>query len=224
MALVTGAAVVVAVALIVLNMKPAPATGDELVAPQVSWASSVTADTTAGQSTAPVTLEVYADFQCPVCGRFVREQLPGLKSTFVDTGVLYLVSHDIAILGTGSPDESVELAVGARCAAAQGRYWSFHDYLFWNQRRENRGDYSPAFIASLADAAGVDRGQWDACVAGTETRAAVIAASTAALTQGINSTPTLVLNGGTPVPGLPDPASLVDRIRQAAAASPSSAP
>jgi hypothetical protein len=42
-----------------------------------------------------------------------------------------------------SGQESIDAAVGARCAARQNRYWQFHDYLFANQAGENQGAYSP---------------------------------------------------------------------------------
>ena len=56
--------------------------------------------------------------------------------------------------GRGTPDESLELAAGAACAAEQGRYWQYHDLVFWNQGRENAGDHDAAFIGRVATAAG----------------------------------------------------------------------
>jgi protein-disulfide isomerase len=182
----------------------------------------VTDGETAGSPTAPVTLTVYADFQCPICGRFVREQLGNLKTQFIDTGILRVESRDLAILGRGTPDESLALATGARCSADQGRYWAYHDLVYWNQQRENQGDYTAEFIRSIAIRAGVDTAKWDSCIAGTTARAAVLQASQAALSAGINSTPTLSLNGSTPVAGLPDAQSLITRIRSLASVAPAS--
>ena len=158
-------------------------------------------------------MALYADFQCPVCGRFVREQLGLLKSEFIDTGILRIEARDIAILGSGSPDESLELAVGARCAAEQARYWPFHDLVYWNQMRENRGDYDASFIASVAAHSGVGMGDWEACVAGDDARTAIRSATSAAHRAGVNATPTIVLNGSTPVAGLPDAEKLAAQIR-----------
>ena len=218
--LVTLAAVVVGGALVLLSTRPQPASsGGSLFGPPTAYATEIVSGESVGSAEAPVVLEVYSDFQCPVCARFVRDQFPTLKRQFVDAGVLRIESHDIAILGTGSPDESVELATGARCAAAQNRYWQFHDLVFWNQGGENRGDHDAAYLAAVANRAGVDRGSWDTCMAGDAVRNSVRADTSKALGVGINATPTVILNGSGPVPGLPDAASLIARIQELAAAA-----
>jgi protein-disulfide isomerase len=118
----------------------------------------------------------------------------------------------------------VELAVGAACAAVQDRYWQFHDMVFWNQGRENKGDHDAAFIASMATGAEVDMTSWQACIARSDMRTAVGTATQAALAAGINSTPTLVINGQVSV-GVPSYTKLADLIRQlAAGASPGASP
>lgn len=222
-ALVSVAAVLVVAAIIVLNQKASPsASGDGLVQPPTNWSASVTDGETAGRADAPVTLAVYADFQCPICGRFAREQLGNLKTQFIDTGLLRVESHDIAILGSGTRDELVELATGARCAADQGKYWAYHDLVYWNQQRENQGDYTAEFIRSIAIRAGADGATWDTCMSGTAARAAVRQDASAALQAGINSTPRLGFNGGTPVAGLPDAQSLIARIQSLASVAPAS--
>ncbi|MEO7664352.1 MAG: thioredoxin domain-containing protein [Candidatus Limnocylindrales bacterium] len=225
MVLVTAAAVLLAVAVIALNMKaaPGPVSGDLAIPPSV-YAADMVDGASLGSADARVVMEVWSDFQCPICARLVREQFPGLKTRFVDTGLLRIQARDIAILGHGAPDESLELATGAACAARQDRYWAFHDLAFWNQGGENRGDHSPEFIASLATQAGVDRVAWDACIAAPDTRAGIRTATIEALGRGINATPTIALNGEGPLAGLPDATVLTAKIQAlvdaAAAASP----
>jgi protein-disulfide isomerase len=215
--LVSGAALVLAVAIIALSQKPAPAPPvGELITPPLAYAADIVDGELLGRSDAPVLMEVYADFQCPVCARWDREQLATLKTQLVDAGMLRIQARDLAFLGTGDYDESLELATGARCAAEQNRYWPFHDLVYWNQGRENRGDHDAAFIAAVADRSGVDRATWDACVARGEARDALKSETTTALARGINSTPSIALNGGTPVAGLPDLNALVSEIQQLA--------
>lgn len=212
--LVSAAALVVAAAIILLNQKPAPtAPVGELITPPLTYAADIMDGEVLGRADAPVLLEVYADFQCPVCARWDREQLGKLKTQLVDAGILRIQARDIAFLGGGAFDESLELATGARCAAEQNRYWPFHDLIYWNQGRENRGDHDAGFIAAVADRAGLDRTAWDACVARQDGRDAVKAATATALARGINSTPTVALNGGTPVAGLPDLNALIAQIQ-----------
>ena len=224
MAIVSVGALALAIAIIVLNQKPA-ASGNKLLTPPVTYAGAVVKDESLGSPTAPVVLAVYSDFQCPFCGQFVREQFATLKTQFVDTGILRIEAHDIDIVGRGSPNESVELATGARCAAAQGRYWTFHDYVFWNQLTENSGGNTSEYIASIASASGVNMTAWNECVGGSAARAAVIQETNASKQLGVSSTPSISLNGEKPVAGVPSASTLADRIRAlaaAAAASPSS--
>lgn len=222
--LVTAAAILIGGVIIALARPPASANGDTLVEPPTRYTADLTDGDVLGSATAPVVMQLYADFQCPACKLFVTDQLPSLVNEFVRPGMLRIEARDIDILGTGSPNESLELAVGAACAAEQDRYWQFHDFVFWNQGRENRGDHGADFIAGVATAAEVDRAAWDACIARADMRAAVEAATQAAVAAGFNRTPTLVVNGQTLV-GVQDYAKLADLIRQlAAGASPGASP
>jgi protein-disulfide isomerase len=149
--------------------------------------------------------------------------LPSLVNDFVRPGTLRIEARDLDFLGRGQPNESRELAAGAACAAQQDRYWQFHDYVFWNQGRENLGDHDAAFIAGVAVAVEVDRAAWDACMAGGDVRPPITAQTSAAVAAGINSTPTLVINGQRIV-GLPkydEVANLIRQLSSSPAPSPS---
>ena len=74
-----------------------------------------------GKPDATVKLEIWTDFQCPICGTLVKDYFPRLISDFVQTGQVRIVSHDIAILGATADNESVNAAVGAICAGDQGK-------------------------------------------------------------------------------------------------------
>lgn len=214
--LVTAAAVVIGIAIIAFARPSEPPGGAGLIGPPTSYATDLVDGEVLGSATAPVVIQLYSDFQCPACKVFVTGQLQRLTSEFVVPGTVRVEARDIAFLGRGSPDESLELAAGAACAAEQDRYWQFHDLVFWNQGRENRGDHDGEFIARVADAAGVDRAAWDACLASSDVRPALEAATTAALAAGVDSTPTLVVNGQ-PVVGVPDYDRLAELIRKLAA-------
>lgn len=216
----TVAAVMIGGAVVFLTQRPLPTrTGGDLFLPPITYTAEIVDGESLGRSDAPVVLEVYSDFQCPVCGRLVRDQFPTLKTQFVDTGILRIEARDIAFLGVGDHDESLEIAAGARCAASQNRYWSFHDLVFWNQGAENRGYHSPAYLAAVANRAGVDRTVWDSCMADDAVRDALRTETDTALRAGISATPTLILNGGAPVPGLPDAAALIAQIQALAPAA-----
>ena len=153
---------------------------------------------TLGKADAPVTLEVWSDYQCPVCGQFAELVEPSLVRTYVETGMLRIVDHDAAFQGqrsSSSYDESVESAAGARCAAEQGLYWQFNNLLFANQVGENEGAFRDERLRAIATKAGLDVVAWDACRATGEQQAAVRAETDAAVKAGVGATPTMSLNG-----------------------------
>lgn len=180
-------------------------------------------DSVLGSADAPVTVEVWADFQCPACGHFARETEPQLIRTFVAPGSVKLVHHDFAFLGGGrSYDESVEAAAAARCAARQGRFWDMEGWLYANQHGENAGAFTRDRLAAIAERVGLDVAAWTSCMdSGTE-QAAVRAETQAGAAQGISSTPTIIVNG-TPHVGALSYEQLATIIRGLLPASPSPA-
>jgi protein-disulfide isomerase len=222
--LVTVTAVLIGIAIIAFARPAAPASGADLITPPTTYPVALVNGDVVGSATAPVVIQLYSDFQCPACKLFVTTELARLMADFVVPGTVRIEASDIDILGSGTPNESLELAAGAACAAQQGRYWAFHDLVFWNQRRENHGDYDAAFITGVAEAADVDRAAWDTCFNGKDVRPPIVSRSNAAGAAGIRSTPTLVVNGQALV-GVPNYDELAALIRQLVAApSPSAAP
>jgi protein-disulfide isomerase len=217
--LVTVAAIAIGLGIVTVANRPAAAPAGELMAPPTQYTANLVHGDVLGSASAPVVMELYADFQCPACKLFVTTELARLWTDFIQPGTLRIEARDLAFLGTGNPDESLELAAGAACAAEQDHYWRFHDYVFWNQGRENRGDHSPAFITSVADASGVDVTAWQACFARDDIRATIRQDTTVATGKGVSSTPTLVINGESMV-GVPDYDKLAARIRELAGGSP----
>jgi protein-disulfide isomerase len=189
---------VVAVLLVVQGA--APRTIDVAgLQPPLSVAPAELADGRAlGKADAPVTLEVWSDFQCPACGQLAETVEPLLVREYVTDGTLRIVLRDAAFQGQrsgSSYDESVEAAAGARCAADQNLYWPFHNWLFANQVGENQGAFRDERLRGIATSAGLDVVAWDACRATGEQQAAVRAETQEALGNGVNATPTMVLNG-----------------------------
>ena len=151
-----------------------------------------------GSPSAPVTVEVWSDFQCPACAYFVDLSEHAFVEQYVKTGKARLIYRDFAFIDGGKDDgESHQSAAAARCAGDQGKFWQYHDYLFGNQDGENEGHFTSAFLAAIADAIGLDRAKFDACMANgaADQVAKVKAETTAGGTQRINQTPTVAING-----------------------------
>jgi protein-disulfide isomerase len=192
-----------------------------LVGPQSATPVALADGRAVGKTDAPVTLEVWTDFQCPICGQFARTVEPALMAKYVTPGVLRIVHHDAAFQGaksTSSYDESVEAGAGARCAADQGRYWPYQDWTFANQSGENEGAYAATRLTAIATAAGLDIGAWQACVATGAAQGAVRTETSQAVAAGVSATPTMRLNGQEIVGlrSVPDLSALIE----AAAAAP----
>lgn len=147
--------------------------------------------TTLGDAGAPVTIQLYEDFQCPACGQFARETLPEVVDTYVRPGEAKLVSETLAFLG----DDSVTAARAALAAGEQDRYWPFALLLFENQGAENSGYVTDEFLTDQAEEVeGLDVEQWQ------EDRSQSYEDELQAVGQraneaGVNSTPSLLISG-----------------------------
>jgi len=223
--LLTIAAIVVGVVaiggLILLQSRPSANAGD-LIPPTYPLDPAIPADgMTLGSSDAPVTLEVWSDFQCPGCGQFATVTEPQLRTNEITAGTLKLVIHDAAFQGrksTAAFDESTQSAAAARCAGAQGQYFDYYDWLFANQSGENQGAFELPTLQSIATQIGLDMTAWQSCFDKGDQQQAVIESTNEAATAGVTSTPWLVINGEHWAGGY-DYASLQPAIAAAAASA-----
>lgn len=209
--IVVGAIVVALLATGFLGNKPIVNTGGvSLSAPTYTTPTALADGRALGSKNAPATMDVWSDFQCPACNDFVQTTEPKIISDFVTTGKLRFVYHDYAFLDTRpgvTTKESHDAAAAARCAGDQGKFWTYHDWLFANQgASENSGAFSRTNLIAIADRIGLDQATFTACYDGSAAHAAVDAETTAGTklvytglsgTQatGIDHTPTVLLNG-----------------------------
>jgi protein-disulfide isomerase len=215
---------VLIVALVAINQLGPRASGtfDD---PGIAYPAALVDGATVGDAAAPVTLEVWEDFQCPVCARHSLSIEPILVERYVKAGILRIVHHDLAFLGRGTPDESETAASGSVCADRQGKYWDYSHWIYNNQDGENAGGFRPERVKAIAEAAGLDTAGWDACVADPAVLAEVRASTQQGVGLGVNSTPTMFLNGTlVDPPGLKSADELGALIEAAAAASASPTP
>lgn len=114
-----------------------------------------------GDPNAPVTIIEYSDFQCPFCGRFARETEPLILQNYVVPGKVRLVYRTF---GDWIGPESLLAAEAAYCAGDQGKFWDFHDILFYNQHGENEGAFSRPRIETMAKMLGLNMDQFNQCL------------------------------------------------------------
>jgi protein-disulfide isomerase len=142
-----------------------------------------------GPEDAPVTVVEWGDFTWPGCKEFTRAVKPQLVSNYVEPGIVRFEFHDYAFRGP----EAVRAAEAAACAADQGAYWRFHDTLYLNQSGPN--SFTDARLKQMAETLGLDTGTFNQCLDSGEKKADVEASIAEAQAQGIDSTPTIIING-----------------------------
>lgn len=188
----------------VLGGKGGSSTGDLLVPilPTPPELVDPTNPRALGLADAPVTIEVWSDFQCPACGFFAKSIEPDLIDEYVRTGDVNLVYRDMAFLDGGDPQgESNQSAAAARCSGDQGKFWQYHDYLVENQDGENEGAFNRETLDQIATAVGLDMDAYGSCMGGDASVQAVSDETEQGRVAGVTSTPTLAINGVLQRPG-----------------------
>jgi protein-disulfide isomerase len=115
---------------------------------------------------------------------------PKLFEEYVREGTLRIVWRDFPYQG----QESVDAALAARAAQAQGEFWEYHDLLYDNQSSGNSGGYSEDNLISLAEEAGLDMRRFEQDLRSARYEEAVQADFQEGQGLGINGTPTFFIN------------------------------
>src|SRR5262249_39776357 len=155
-----------------------------------------------GHPDAKVTMDVYGDFQCPLCAQNALTVEPVLVSKYAEDGTLRIVHHDIDVLSATPDQESTRAARGGYCAQQQGKYWDYAHWVCTSQQGETLGGFARDRLVALAGAAGLDQQAFDACLDSAAAVQAVAATQAQADALGIHATPTIAINGTLLTPGL----------------------
>jgi len=83
-----------------------------------------------GTPNAPIKLEVFSDYQCPVCRNFYEGTLRSLMATYIPQGKVYLVHHDFPL---PMHQYSYQAARWANAAAEIGKFEDVEAALYDNQ-------------------------------------------------------------------------------------------
>jgi protein-disulfide isomerase len=158
----------------------------------VNFSEPANANGTAwGPINAPVLVEVFSDFQCPFCARFAEEAGYQLQLEYANTGLVRFEYRHFAFLGP----ESNLAAEASDCAADQEKFWEFHDTLFANFRGQNQGSFRNPALKAMAVAIGLEESSFNSCLDSNQYRAKVNQDTNEGRQRGVNSTPTIFVNG-----------------------------
>lgn len=140
---------------------------------------------TRGAASAPITMVEFSDFQCPFC----LKAYPTVRAVLAKYGDKIRFSYrDFPLRNIHG--QAQEAAEAARCAADQGKFWQYHDYLF-----ENPGNLSREQLLEAAGKISLDTAALELCMESGKHRNAVEQDYQEGLQAGISGTPAFYING-----------------------------
>jgi protein-disulfide isomerase len=194
---IAGVAVFIVAVLIIIDLWPA---GDVVtITPQ----SRPMVDGRAlGDPNAPVTIEVFEDFQCPACKSFSEQIESQVVDTYVPTGQVYYIFRHFPFLDDRAPrNESDQAANASMCAADENRFWDYHDILFANWDGENEGAFNDKRLEAFAEAIELDMPSFNECFDSNFHRDTIDSDLLQGRESGVTGTPAVLVNGTLLTPG-----------------------
>jgi protein-disulfide isomerase len=136
-------------------------------------------------------VDIYEDFQCPICQQFEGLNGQYINSLITDKKAI-VKFHPLSFIGP----ESVRAANAAACANDENKFVDFHLGLYANQpSAENSGAWSNDRIIAIADTVGIKSDAFNSCVKSMKYEGWVNKVAAAGSKAGVNSTPTVFVNG-----------------------------
>lgn len=143
------------------------------------------------------TVDLYEDFQCPVCGT-MEANLGETINELASAGEIILNYHVMNFLdaATGA-EQSTPVANAAFCAADQGKWQEYHDAAFAGQITEGQSATIEDLtgFATTAGLSGTELETWTACAEAGKYDAYINDSNEQAGTDGVTGTPTMRING-----------------------------
>lgn len=145
-----------------------------------------------GTPGAPVVLVQFSDFQCPFCKEEARILRENLLKTYPSQVRLYFKDFPLEQIHPWAKSASI----AARCIFRQNApvFWDFYDWIYAHQQ-EITADNLKAKVLEYAQGKPLDSLQLARCIDTRATAAEVERNSAEARSLGLNSIPTLFVNG-----------------------------
>jgi protein-disulfide isomerase len=155
---------------------------------------SPTTPTLAGGSVATskgvVTIDEYGDYQCPPCGA-LHPIIKTLKGEYGDR--IQFAFHHFPL--TQIHSHALDASYAAAAAGLQGKFWEMHNLLYENQSVWSEvGDFRPIVI-DFARKIGLDVQRFTRDMDGLQVVTVVSEDTQLGNLLGVNSTPTIFING-----------------------------
>ena len=147
-----------------------------------------------GSDDGAVTVVEFSDFLCPYCAK-ASKYLKLAESSNHDTARFIFRHYPLDTSCNNNLRSNVHpgaclLAEGSVCANEQNKFWEYHDIAF-----ETKGKISQPVVIDLASNIGLDLSAFKSCLNSGRGLRVVREDIKAAIDAGVNSTPTLFING-----------------------------
>lgn len=147
-----------------------------------------------GRPDAPVSIVEFSDFECGHCNNFHRVVEEAWRREPRRIRILFrhfpLNSNCNPSVPSSFHSMACTAAIAAECAGRQGKFWEYHDLLFRHQK-ELRDDRIIALAAQL----GLALPAFRSCLSDPAVREQVERDAQLGAALGVNSTPTVFING-----------------------------
>lgn len=144
-----------------------------------------------GKSDAPVQITEYFDFQCPACKEAESAVVPFIINDYVNAGKAAITFKNMAFIGP----ESTTAAIASLCAEEQNKFLDYYKQLYEAQGAENSGIFINEKLKSIAHDSGLNEASFATCLNGEKYRDQIVQETRSAGAQGVDSTPTFIING-----------------------------
>jgi protein-disulfide isomerase len=151
-------------------------------------------DMTMGNPQAKVLVAEYASVACPHCAAFNNDIFPSFKAKYIDTGKVHYVLHEMLV---GGQAEQALAAAGfllARCAG-KDKYFAVTDEIFHAQSAIFASQDLRGGLLRIGQSLGMTEPQFNACIGDQAELKKLNARVEAAGKDGVDSTPTFIVNG-----------------------------
>ena len=143
-----------------------------------------------GSATAMVTIEEFADFQCPQCAA-THPIMNEIKSTYGSR--IHFIYRDFP-LDIPAHDKSYEASVAAEAAGMQGKFWDMQNILFTNQKAWTADPTYKQIWKDYAQKISLDLPKWENDMAGIAAKTRVDEDKKRGNALNVHSTPTIFIN------------------------------
>jgi protein-disulfide isomerase len=170
--------------------KTAPQTSE--VSRSISFINGADPPNVKGDATAPVSIEEFADFQCPSCSRMsadlaILKAKHGNKLRVIFRNYPLERLHKNAILAARS----------AEAAGLQKKFWEMHDLIFRGQQQwsDLPANQAREILRSYARNLNLNMAKFDQDMDGSNVRERILLDQQRGNALGVTSTPTIFVNG-----------------------------